>query len=165
MAWLPEGGQPLYNPAGTAPGVLLKVGKTAVISLQGVSSELKAIVTHSLDAFLKDIFGQGAALSATIRVRCNDESLMEPVLSRVVADHPRVYIKSLATTLGKFPELEITLTVTGRDANNRRGLLETALEDLRGVEKTNIPILLVCESVFRVASMGTDNRYAPIDAP
>ena len=29
----------------------------------------------------------------------------------------------------------------------------------------NIPISLVYESVFRVASMGTDNRYAPIDAP
>ena len=36
---------------------------------------------------------------------------------------------------------------------------------LRDVEKINIPILLVYESVFRVASMGTDNRYAPIDAP
>jgi hypothetical protein len=36
---------------------------------------------------------------------------------------------------------------------------------LRDVEKTNIPILLVFETVFRVTSMGTYNKYAPIDAP
>jgi len=131
MAWQPEGGEPLDNPVGTAPGVLLKVGRTAIISLPGVSSELKAIVTRSLDQFLKDTFGQGGALSKTICVRCNDESIMEPVLSRVVADHPEVYIKSLATTLGKFPEIDITLTVTGKDADDRTMLIDAALRDLR----------------------------------
>jgi hypothetical protein len=39
------------------------------------------------------------------------------------------------------------------------------VRDIRDVEKTNIPILLVFESVFRVASMGTYDKYAPIDAP
>jgi hypothetical protein len=36
---------------------------------------------------------------------------------------------------------------------------------LRDEEETDIPILLVLESVFGVASVGTDNTYAPIDAP
>jgi hypothetical protein len=36
---------------------------------------------------------------------------------------------------------------------------------LRDEEETNVPILLVFESVFGVASMGTDNKYAPIEAP
>jgi len=36
---------------------------------------------------------------------------------------------------------------------------------MREVEETNAPILLVFESVFRVASMGVYNKYAPIDAP
>jgi hypothetical protein len=36
---------------------------------------------------------------------------------------------------------------------------------LRDEEETNLPILLVFESVFGVASMGTDNKYAPIEAP
>lgn len=130
MAWLPEGAEPLYNPVGTAPGVLLKAGKTAIVSLPGVPSELQAIVTHSLDQFLKDVFGQGGALLKTISVRCNDESIMEPVLSRVVADHPRVYIKSLATTPGKFSELDITLSVSGSNVHDRRMLMEAAVRDL-----------------------------------
>ena len=66
-----------------------------------------------------------------ITVRCNDESIMEPVLSRVVPSHPRVYIKSLARTLGETPELDITLTVTGCEAEERKQLLEEACRDLR----------------------------------
>ena len=39
------------------------------------------------------------------------------------------------------------------------------LLDFRDEEETNEPILLVFESVFGVASMGTYNQYAPIEAP
>ena len=36
MAKLPKGGKPLSNSYGTAPGVMLKVDKTILISLPGV---------------------------------------------------------------------------------------------------------------------------------
>jgi hypothetical protein len=36
---------------------------------------------------------------------------------------------------------------------------------IRDTKETNAPILLVFESVFTVASMGTYNEYAPIEAP
>jgi hypothetical protein len=39
------------------------------------------------------------------------------------------------------------------------------IPELRDEEETNVPILLVFESVFGVASMGTYNQYAPIEAP
>ena len=131
MAWLPEGGAPLFNPGGTAPGVLTRVGRTAIISLPGVPSELKGIITHSLQDFLDETFGLGGSNSRDITVRCNDESILEPVLSRVVPAHPRVYIKSLATTVGENPELDITLTVTGGEEAERERLLRAAYEDLR----------------------------------
>jgi hypothetical protein len=56
---------------------------------------------------------------------------MEPVLSRVVPSHPRVYIKSLARTLGETPELDITLTVTGGEAGERALLVDAAYQELR----------------------------------
>jgi molybdenum cofactor synthesis domain-containing protein len=130
MAWLPEGGLPLYNPGGTAPGVLLRVGRTSIISLPGVPSELKGIIEASLQDFLDLTFGAGGSLSRTLRVRCNDESILEPVLGRVVPRHPRVYIKSLATTVGESPELDITLTVTGGGEGGRQGLLDAAYAEL-----------------------------------
>lgn len=130
MAWLPEGAVPLFNPVGTAPGVLLSVGSTTIISLPGVPSELKGIIHASLGDFLAQTFGQGGASSKTLRVRCNDESLLHPVLTKVVPRHPDVYIKSLATTVGETPELDISLTVTGGNEEERTILLQAAWEEL-----------------------------------
>lgn len=131
MAWLPEGAVPLHNPVGTAPGVLLQAGRTAVISLPGVPSELKGIYNSSLQPFLRETFGGGISVMCAITVRCNDESIMEPVLSRVVSAHPGVYIKSLARTLGETPELDISLTAVGSDRASLDTLLDAALRDLR----------------------------------
>lgn len=131
MAWLPEGGVPLFNPGGTAPGVLLQAGRTSIISLPGVPSELKGIIEASLQGFLDRTFGAGGSRARTLRVECNDESILEPVLARVVPRHPRVYVKSLATTVGESPELDITLTVTGGGAGEREELLDAAYAELR----------------------------------
>ena len=139
MAWLPEGGVPLYNPGGTAPGVLLQVGRTEIICLPGVPSEFKEIIEVSLRDFFDRTFGAGGSLTKSLRVRCNDESLLEPVLGLVVPRHPRVYIKSLASTVGETPELDITLTITGGWAAERAELLGAAYEDLcRGLDEQGI---------------------------
>jgi molybdenum cofactor synthesis domain-containing protein len=130
MAWLPRGSVPLFNPGGTAPGVLLQTGRTSIISLPGVPSEFKSIINTSLQEFMNQTFGDGGSLCKALRVRCNDESLLEPVLSKVVPRHPKVYIKSLASTVGVTPELDITLTVTGGEAGARMALLQAAVEEL-----------------------------------
>jgi nicotinamide-nucleotide amidase len=131
MAWLPEGSIPLDNPVGTAPGVMLQSGQTTIISLPGVPSELKGIFNSSLQPFLLKTFKGGIAKMHTITVRCNDESIMEPVLSRVVPAHPGVYIKSLARTLGETPELDISLTAVGSDQASLDSLIGVALQDLK----------------------------------
>ncbi len=131
MAWLPEGAVPLHNPVGTAPGVLLRTGRAAIVSLPGVPSELKGIFTSSLQLFLHETFHGGMTVMHTITVHCNDESLMEPVLSRVANDHPSIYIKSLARTLGETPELDIALTAVGNEQSAMTTLLDAALRDLR----------------------------------
>ena len=131
MAWLPEGSIPLDNPIGTAPGVLLQTGQTTIISLPGVPSELKGIFNSSLQPFMQKTFKGGISAMHTITVRCNDESVMEPVLSRVVPAHPGVYIKSLARTLGETPELDISLTAVGSDQDSLETLIALALQDLK----------------------------------
>jgi molybdenum cofactor synthesis domain-containing protein len=130
MAWLPQGAEPLHNPAGTAPGVLLRTGSTTIISLPGVPDELKAILTTSLEPFLKQSFGQGGSLTRTLTVGCNDESVMEPVISRLIPRYPQVYIKSLARTLGQTPELDIILTIASDDEEKRATVLDIVLAEL-----------------------------------
>ena len=131
MAWFPEGAVPLHNPVGTAPGVLLKVANSTIISLPGVPSELKGIFNSSLQPFLLETFVGGTSVMRTITVLCNDESLMEPALSRVSNDHPGIYIKSLATTLGVSAELNIILTAAGSDLSVLNAMVEAALGDLQ----------------------------------
>jgi nicotinamide-nucleotide amidase len=132
MAWLPAGAVPLHNPVGTAPGVLLRTGRATIVSLPGVPSELKGIFATSLQPFLHETFRGGVAVMCTITVQSNDESVMEPVLSRVVNDHPKIYIKSLARTLGETREIDITLTAVGDDRSLLNALLDAALHDLQG---------------------------------
>jgi molybdenum cofactor synthesis domain-containing protein len=130
MARLPAGATPLHNPVGTAPGVLLNTGGTTIVSLPGVPSELKGIFASSLQPFLDKTFPRGCAVLRTISVLCNDESLMEPVLSRIVREHPHIYLKSLATTLGENREIDITLTATGDDLPELAALVEAARQEL-----------------------------------
>lgn len=130
MAWLPLGATPLHNPVGTAPGVLFQTGQSTVISLPGVPSELKGIFKSSLQPFLQATFCGGISVMRTITVQCNDESLMEPVLSRVAHDYPEIYIKSLATTLGEMQDLDIILTAVGTDRSALDSLLDPAVKDL-----------------------------------
>jgi nicotinamide-nucleotide amidase len=131
MAWLPRNAIPLDNPVGTAPCTLFHAGQSAIISLPGVPKELKGIFNSSLQPFLQETFRGGSAVMHTITVRCNDESVLEPVLSRVAPAHPDVYIKSLATMPGETPELDITLTAVGSDRSSLDSLIGSALQDLK----------------------------------
>ncbi len=130
----------LDNPVGTAPGVLLHAGGTAIISLPGVPPELETIVSRTLAPFLDRTFGSGASASRLLTVRCNDESIMAPALTGVVARHPRVYIKSLARALGEVPELDILLLATGGDPQELQSLVDAACADLcQGLDALSIP--------------------------
>lgn len=131
MAWLPEGAEPVHNPIGTAPGVLLRAGHTHIVSLPGVPSELKGIFGSSLQPFLMERFRGGRSVHRTITVECNDESIMEPVLSRIAVDHPAIYIKSLARTLGEVREIDIILTSVGDDLPTLDSLVKAALVELQ----------------------------------
>ncbi len=128
MAWLPRGAEPLFNAVGTAPGVFLKVGETAVISMPGVPSELKVIINQSLQHFLGEIFGEGEAMTKSVTVECNDESMLDPVLIRVVEEYPEIYTKSLATKIGETPYMDIFMTITG--IGEKKLLLNKAFQEL-----------------------------------
>lgn len=131
MAWLPQDAVPLYNPVGTAPCSTLHTGQSVIISLPGVPKELKGIFNSSLQPFLQETFRGGISVMHTITVCCNDESVLEPVLSKVVPAHPGVYIKCLATMPGETPELDITLTTVGSNQASLESLIALALQDLK----------------------------------
>lgn len=117
MGRLPEGATPLNNPAGTAPGVLIKVGKTTIICLPGVPDELRAIFTESVLPRL----GKGEAAEVrTVIVVGIGESLLAPHLNRVM-DEMGVEIRS-------YPSKGlIRLKILGSKAGKAAGRLKELL--------------------------------------
>ena len=93
MATLPEGAEPLPNPLGTAPGVMIKVGPTALVSLPGVPSEMKAIFTGSVIPFLKSSKGESPK-EVSIGLVGIIESALAPALDRTRRAFPGLYFKS-----------------------------------------------------------------------
>lgn len=131
MAILPRGAQALHNPAGAAPGVLLNIAETMVIVLPGVPAEMKGIFTTSLQPVLQAVFGESVFVERVVIVECGDESVLAPLVNRVAAAHPKVYVKSRAKAYGPNVRLKVTLSLAGRERLQVEEAIERALADLR----------------------------------
>ena len=130
MAMLPRGAEPVVNPIGGAPGVLARVGPTAIVSLPGVPAELVAIVEQSLDGLFAEVFGSAHYEERSLTVAIQDESAIATVLRRAEDDHPSVYVKSRAKVLGSTPVIAVTLSARGADAATVDALLTPAADQL-----------------------------------
>ncbi len=93
MATLPQGAKAVPNPVGTAPGVVIKLGRTMIFSLPGVPLEMKAIFKQSIVPILKDV-PFSSTRETYIHVAGIVESALAPVLSRAQRKFPGLYFKS-----------------------------------------------------------------------
>ena len=100
MAVLPKGSQPLDNRVGGAPGVLLDLEGTQIISLPGVPGELMWIFDNQLLSLLKGKV-EGAFAEEVIYLPLRDESTLAPIIDEVMKDVPGVYIKSMVKPYGE----------------------------------------------------------------
>ena len=62
QAWLPEGAEPIDNPRGTAPGLVMKGPQGVVICMPGVPHELKGMVRDTVIPYLRAEFGMSGVL-------------------------------------------------------------------------------------------------------
>ncbi len=134
MAMLPATASPLKNPVGAAPAVQINYQITTIVCLPGVPQELHAIVEQSLPSLFLQIFGVGSFQEQELWVACGDESVLAPILSQVVHQHPEVYIKSKAKGFGREQKFKIILHAKGErekmfiNLENARVALQTALK-------------------------------------
>jgi molybdenum cofactor synthesis domain-containing protein len=134
MAQLPQGAIPLYNQVGTAPGILLKHGRSLIVSLPGVPSELKDIFHNALQPYLKELFGRVFYREKTLIVEINDESRIAPLLREFQRSWPEVYIKSRPKGFDEGMKITITIAMSGertRVEETLTRLLEELQERLR----------------------------------
>jgi len=131
MAKLPEGAKPLFNPVGTAPGVIIKQADTTIIALPGVPAEMMAIFEDSVVPLLKAAAGDKIFFETSLDVREVMESDIAPLIDRVMHDNPYIYVKSHPSHTGeKVPRLELHLSTTAENSNTAKNRVSRALIQL-----------------------------------
>jgi molybdenum cofactor synthesis domain-containing protein len=130
MARLPRGAEPVVNPVGGAPGVLLREGETVIVSLPGVPDELMAIVDKSLAELFTELFGKAHFDERALVVDLQDESAIAGILREVDDASPGVYIKSRAQPMGPDVKLRVTVSARGQDGGEVSKMILTALDRL-----------------------------------
>jgi len=127
MAKLPKGAKPLFNPVGTAPGVLAESGETRLIMLPGVPQEMKAIFDESVAPLIREVAGNLTFYEASIDVRGVPESELAPIIEQVMHDNPYVYVKSHPKVSERVSHLELHLSTTSADGKLARQHVGRAL--------------------------------------
>ncbi len=131
MAFLPKGGEPLPNPIGTAPAVLLRRGKTLLVCLPGVPEEMQGIVEGPLQECLHRTLGMGYHADRSFLVYAG-EATLSPLLHRLVRKYPDVYVKSHAGRVRPEARLQVRVTLSsyGDTAAEAEERVRKAAEEL-----------------------------------
>jgi molybdopterin-biosynthesis enzyme MoeA-like protein len=137
MAKLPQSAEPLPNPVGTAPGIIMKVEGTSLIALPGVPSEMEAIFDESVVSLLKKKAGEVAFFEKSIYADGIMESTLAPLIDQMMHDNPYVYIKSHPKGEEKEPHLEIHFSTTAKDSKTAKDRLEKAIIQLSELVQKN----------------------------
>lgn len=130
MARLPEGAKPLLNPLGTAPGVITKHDSTTVIALPGVPSEMKAIFEESVAPLLKQAAGDVTFFETSLGVTGIGESVLAPLIDRVMHDNPYVYVKSHPKGEERTLHIELHFSTTAEKTDLAKKRVSNALIQL-----------------------------------
>ena len=126
MAMLPRGGKPLKNDVGSAPGVLLRYGKTRIVCLPGVPSELKSIFENEVEPLIKKSLKQIFRVERWFEVKGIAESTLAPKLEILRLRNPNVYIKSHP----RMEEGKSVIRLQLISAANRLKTAEKRIEDV-----------------------------------
>jgi nicotinamide-nucleotide amidase len=137
MATLPKEAEPLPNPIGTAPGVIMKVEETFLIALPGVPPEMEAIFDESVAPLLKREAGEVVFFETSIYADDIMESTLAPLINQTMHDNPYVYIKSHPKGQEKKPHIEIHLSTTAKSSKNAKDCLGKAIIQLSELVQKN----------------------------
>ena len=118
QAYLPQGGEALPNPIGTAPGLWLALPPHLVLALPGVPAEMCAILDQSVLPRLKRLRGRHPIESRVLRTIGIVELSIQAILQRIRIPE--------GVQLGLYPQLrmvDIRLTATASSRQHAREIL------------------------------------------
>jgi len=130
MARLPQGAKPLFNPVGTAPGIVMEREDATIVALPGVPSEMKSIFEGSVLPLLRQAAGDVTFFEISMEATGVMESEVAPLIDEVMHDNPYVYVKSHPKGSERVPRIEFHLSTTAKDSRVARTRVSKALVQL-----------------------------------
>ena len=115
MALLPQGAEMLANPTGSAPGMLLHWQQRLIIAMPGPPGEMRPMFQASVAPLLQARWAGRHRIEVQVQTDVADESLLNPLFERIMAEVPGSYLK--ADPKGFGPEVRLAVYITGEAAS------------------------------------------------
>ncbi len=111
QARIPSGARVIHNRRGTAPGLIVPIGRRVVFMFPGVPAEMEVLVADGLVPWLAERCGDQVIRSRVLRIAGMGESLVEErVRDLIHGDNPTV------APLAKLGEVHLRITAKGPPA-------------------------------------------------
>lgn len=132
MARLPEGGETIPNEVGTAPGCLVKHGRTLIISLPGVPRELEGMWESWVEPRLRELGIKRVFAERVFTVSNVPESSAARIVNEVLRKYRNIYVKThpKGHELGA-PVLDVYVQAFAERLEEAEKTAEEVLEDLK----------------------------------
>ncbi len=132
QAFIPQGATIIPNPVGSAPGFILKVGKSHLACLPGVPAEMKAMFEQTVKPLLKSL----APAKTLIKSRVyRTTGIFESALNEKIAD---VFESSTNPTIGVLAHKEgVDIRLTAKAESEAQA--DSLLDGLGKVLTTRLP--------------------------
>lgn len=131
QAMIPCGCNVLENNAGTAPGIIARIGKTSVFFLPGVPAEMKAMFDESVKDKLRQLVSAGGAKEVfayrTLHTYGTGESNIAEILGDMMSRGRNPIVNSTAA----HSIVSIRIISRGPDEESARALIEPVERELR----------------------------------
>lgn len=132
MAYMPEGCEVIPNEVGTAPGCIMRHGKTLIVSLPGVPRELESMWESYVEPRLKELGVRRVIAERSFRVSGVPESSAAKVVKEVLRKYENVYIKTHPKGHEiTAPVLEVYVQVFSKDLSEAGKKADEVLEELK----------------------------------
>lgn len=135
MARTIEGGHPLVNPIGLAPGTIVRSRGTTIVALPGIPKEMKPMFESHVLPLIRE-WTKGQMRTVNLNVLLGDDRFT--VLQQVQSEFPEVYFKTHSKPpshdqQGYADGVEVTLLAKGTDPDACKDALERVLHRFKSL--------------------------------
>lgn len=121
QAFIPEGGIPIENPKGTAPGFIVEYPDGAILSIPGVPAEMEYLMENSVIPYLRRRFGlESRIIQYRVLRACG---LGESAIGLQIKDLMKQNQNPSVGTLASIGDIKIRITANAADPHEASSLI------------------------------------------